>query len=772
MREPVLKEKRWDHNIEKKIRETWDKEDWWVYKPGEKTLTIDTPPPYVGPTWHMGAAVSYSYQDMIARVYRMLGYNVYFPCGFDRNGIPVEQYVEKYTGKSMWEFDREEFINYCKEHLDQFMERMRQVLKDLLIYMDYTKEYLTDSEDYRRFTQETFIKIWKQGLIYKSDRPNYWCAHCKTTIANAEVTHKEVSGKLYYIKFPLVDGGSITIATTRPELLGACKAVIVNPNDERYKDFHGKKVRIPLYDYEVDIIPHPDASPEFGTGAVMICSYGDFMDVKIFRELHLEPRVVITTEGTMNENAGKYKGMKIEEAKQAIVQDLEAHGFLEKVEDLIQKVPVHERCENKIEIIPMEEWYLKQVDFLEQLKKYAEEARFIPEKHRTKLLDWINSVSIDWPISRRRIYATEIPLWYCKKCGYKYVPEGGRYYRPWKETPEISCPNCGANDWEGEKRVFDTWFDSSVSILYITRYMRDQDFFKHAFENAVRLRPQGYEIIRTWLYYTFLRTHQLTGQPAFNICVINGMGLDKHGKKMSKSKGNVVDPLELIEKYGADAIRFWIAMECPIGEDYRVSEEKIQGMYKFLTKFWNVSRFISMFPVETQEPELLPSDKWILGELNLLIEESKNWYENLDFYHVAERFHFFVWEIFASHYLEMVKPRAYGEFGEEKARSAYYTMHKVLKELLKILAPISPGISDYIWRALYSQKSIHAQKFSKPDHRFKEYAKYTDKIMNFNSHVWNTKKSQGLSLKDSIHIDIPEELEEFAEDLKAMHRIH
>lgn len=771
MREPVLKEKRWDHTIEKKIREIWDNENWWTYKPGEKTLTIDTPPPYVGPTWHIGAAVSYSYQDMIARIYRMLGYNVYFPCGFDRNGIPVEQYVEKYTGKSMWEFDREEFINYCKAHLDQFMERMRQVLKDLLIYMDYTKEYLTDSEDYRRFTQETFINIWKQGLIYKSNRPNYWCAYCKTTIANAEVIHKEVSGKLYYINFPVVDGGSITIATTRPELLGACKAVIVNPKDERYKEFHGKKVRVPLYNHEVDIIPHPDASPEFGTGAVMICSYGDFTDVKIFRELHLEPRVVITTEGTMNENAGKYKGMKIEEAKQAIVQDLESQGFLEKVEDLIQKIPVHERCENKIEIVPMEEWYLRQVDFLEELKKYAEEAKFIPEKHRTKLLDWINSVSIDWPISRRRIYATEIPLWYCKNCGYEYVPEGGKYYQPWKETPETNCPNCGVNDWEGEKRVFDTWFDSSVSVLYITKYMRDAKFFKHAFENAVRLRPQGYEIIRTWLYYTFLRTHQLTRKPAFNICIINGMGLDKHGKKMSKSKGNVVDPLELIEKYGADAIRFWIAMECPIGEDYRVSEEKIQGMYKFLTKLWNVSRFISMFPVETEEPELLPSDKWILGELNELIEASVNWYKNLDLYHVAEKFHFFVWEIFASHYLEMIKPRAYGEFGEEKAKSAYYTMHKVLKELLKILAPISPGISDYIWRVLYSQESIHSQMFPEPDHRFKEYTKYTDKIMNFNSHVWNTKKNQGLSLKDPITMEIPEELEEFAEDLKAMHKL-
>ncbi|MEM1525051.1 MAG: class I tRNA ligase family protein, partial [Nitrososphaerales archaeon] len=385
------------------------------------------------------------------------------------------------------------------------------------------------------------------------------------------------------------------------------------------------------------------------------------------------------------------------------------------------------------------------------------------------LLDWLNSIKIDWAISRRRYYATEIPVWYCKKCGEPHVPEPGPYYLPWKDKPPFDkCNRCGNNEFIGDTRTLDTWVDSSISPLYISEYLRDEKKFNILYPTT--LRPQAKDIIRTWLHYTILRCYQLTNKAPFKHVWIMGYGVDEKGERMSKSKGNVIDPIPILKKYGADAFRLWAASEAKLGSDFRCSEKKIAAVKKFLTKLWNISRFISCFP-QPIEVNLIPSDKWILGELSKLINDCFEGYRDFDFYIPANKIREFSWNLFASHYIEMVKARAYGlGFSSEEQKAAWYTLHTCLKTILLLSAPIIPFITEYIWRKLYSNESIHKQLF--PEAKWSiELTSLTKSLINFNSKVWNMKKEKGLSLKDKIQIEIPNELKIFEKDLKVMHNI-
>ncbi len=775
--EPKIKEKRWKIDFEKEMIERWKEEDWWKFRPEESkpVFVIDTPPPYPAPVWHVAAAISYTYQDMIARSRRMLGYSVLYPIGMDGNGLPIEFYMEKYLGVNMFEHDREEFIRLCREKLAEWKENMRSIMQRFELSGDYEENYYeTDSEEYRRLTQLTFKVLWDKGLIYEDERPNNWCPKCRTTIADAEVEYKEMEGTLYFIRYKIKETGEdLIIATTRPELLAGCKAIIVHPDDERYKHLHGKTAIVPLYNREVPIIPHPSADPEFGTGAMHICSFGDLEDVRLFRELGLEPVRVIDEEGKLTETAGEeLKGLQVKEARKRIAEMLKEKGLLVEEKRIKHRVPIHERCNTPIEIIPMKEYYLKQVEFKEEMRRLAGELTFIPERYRQNLLDWIESVSIDWPISRRRYYGTEVPVWTCKKCGYKLVKGGEKYWRPWKEGPGEKCPVCGSEEWEGDGRVLDTWMDSSISVLYITGWNRKPELFEKAWKGE-KLRPQGYDIIRTWLYYTLLRVYQLTGERAFEYVFINGMGLDKHGRKMSKRLGNVIDPWEIVERQGADALRLWLAMEASMGENYRINEEKISGVKKFLTKLWNIARYVSMYPYPEERPELLPLDHWILSELNSVIEEAREAYREFDFQRAARRIYSFTRNLFADHYIELTKRRAKMEgWGEEEARAAWWTLHTVLKSIVLLLAPISPAITDRIWRELYGEKSIHYEVFPEPVEDIEDLREYTEKIMGFDSTVWKAKKEKGVKFYEPIEgIEVPEELEPFREELVKAHRL-
>jgi valyl-tRNA synthetase len=769
--EPTISEKAWNPELELQVLKKWDETNLYDFVLAEKNYTIDTPPPYPsGRPWHIGAAAHYSQIDMIARTARMAGKNVYFPIGIDRNGLPVELYTEKKYKIRMRETERGEFLDLCRDALDDLESEMIQIMRNLGISGDIKNHYRTDSEEYRILTQSTFIELWEKGQIYLANRPNNYDWVSGTTIADAEITYLDLPTKLVFMKFDVKDSEQkIIIASTRPELLCACKTIIVNEDDERYTNLIGKKIVVPITNQEVEIKTHHSVQKEFGSGAVMVCSYGDQNDVALFRELKLEEIVAIGLDGRMTAAAGNYAGLKPKQARIKIIEDLENNGFVEKIEDIIHRTPVSERSKNPIEIIPMEEYYLKQLDSVEKMRELGSEITFYPEMHKQILMNWLDSISIDWPISRRRYYGTEIPIWYCKECSAPHVPEPGKYYKPWKEKCPISnCTKCNSTEFVGEERTFDTWMDSSISPLFVTKFQKDEEFFKKTYPAAIR--PQAKDIVRTWLYYTLLRCEHLTGKKPWSEAWIMGYGLDEKGMKMSKSKGNALDPIPVIERLGADTFRFWSASEVNQGYDFRCSEQKMDSTKKFLSKLWNVSRFLSSFSI-IESAKLMDTDKWILSELDKLIVECHKGYKKYNFFVPAIAIREFTWNIFAANYIEMVKARAYGiGFSEEERDAAIFTLHKVLSTILKLLAPITPFITDHLWQTLYSDQSIHKQRQAEPENS-EDLSQFTKEITEFNSKVWNEKKSKGLSLKESIAISVPENLSVFSKDFASMHNL-
>jgi valyl-tRNA synthetase len=531
----------------------------------------------------------------------------------------------------------------------------------------------------------------------------------------------------------------------------------------------------------VKVIPHPYAKPEFGTGLVMMCSYGDYGDIRLLRELNIEPTYAINQKGEMNEKAQMYNGLKVEEARAKIIQDLKNLNLLAKKERILHREPICERSKDPIEFIPMKEIYLKQVESKNEMLKITNDTNFFAPESRQILINWINFISIDWVLSRRRYYGTEIPIWYCRKCGEASIPTPGKYYKPWKEKCPISkCPKCGDDEFIGETRIFDTWFDSSTTELYILGYLWDKDFFRKNFPST--MRPQGKEIVRNWLYFTILKSlHLFKTKPFANVWVHMHV-VDEKGEKMSKSQGNIINPQDVINKFGCEAFRIWTCLEGDITRgDIKCSFDRIQGHSKFLTKLWNISKFISSFPIVSAEPT--NTDKWILGYLSNLIQLVKKKYDVYAFHDVATLIRDFTWDVLASNCIEMIKARAYGKgFSEEEQKSAWFTLHECLKNILLLLSPIIPIITDHLWKTIYGPTNISAESFPELSYKTNlisltddliktNLMSLTDDLISFNSKVWNIKKERGLSLKEPLQIQIPEELKIFYKDLKAMHNI-
>lgn len=775
-----INEKVWNSNIENAILKKWNQDRIYEFKVyGGNNYVIDTPPPYPsGRPWHIGAAAHYAQIDMIARTARMSGKNVYFPIGIDRNGLPVEIYTEKKHKIKMRQTDREEFLNLCKISLDDLEKEMIQIMKSIGLSANFDEYYRTDSNEYRTLTQSTFINLWRRGLVYSANRPNNYCPSCGTTIADAELIYEERKTILVYLKFRLNnENEDLIVATTRPELIFACQCVIVNPDDTRYQRLHNKEVILPLFDRVVKILPHHSTKSDFGSGAVMVCSYGDLNDVQVFRELGLKEIIAIDQHGRISESGGNYSTLTIDNARKKIIEDLKNNGYIVKEESILHRIPICERSKSPVEIIPMQDYYIKQLIFLPKLREFSTSLTFYPESHRQILFNWLDSVAIDWPISRRRFYGTEIPIWYCNNCGEPLLPEPGKYYRPWKDkAPFDKCTKCGHNKFAGDERTFDTWMDSSISPLFVTKYSKDNDFFLNTF--PTQIRPQAKDIVRTWLYYTMLRCYQLTDKLAWSEVWVMGYGVDEYGEKMSKSKGNVIDPFPIISRHGADTFRFWSAIEANHGQDFRCSEQKIVEAQKFLTKLWNIGRFVSSFEIiSSYESDLLSSDRWILGELSNLVNECVRGYKEYNFFIPASQIREFTWNIFASHYLELVKSRAYNDKVPNNRYSALYTLHKCFSVILLLLAPICPFITDKLWTTIYSQESIHVQKFPLHDKDYGDMCKFTKAIIDFNSLIWTKKREstnengKRYSLRDPIKAEIPDELNQFKDDLKEMHNI-
>ncbi len=818
---PKLNDKRWSIDLEKRIQEehyadeaAYSKRYGFNPNSGKEIFVIDTPPPYPSGTWHIGAVAQYSMIDVIARSQRLLGKEVKFPWGVDRNGINVEFTVEKNTGKKMKTYDRAEFLKLCEETIEEFTQSMRNTARRVGLSMDYANEYLTDAPNYRMVTQTIFTELFKRGAIVEDLRPNIYDPVEGTTIADAEVERLQRKTKLIDIKWQTETGEELIISTTRPELICACGIVVVHPDDERYKHLIGKKAILPLpvegREISVEISTHPSVKSEFGSGILMVCSFGDQNDVAVFRELGLNPFQAIDLEGCMTSIAGPFAGMKVADARKSVIEYLENEGKIHQIVEKEQEVPVSERGKNPVEIILLKEWYVRQTHMQDRIRELAEDIDFHPPRNKQFLLDWMENISIDWPISRRRWYHTEIPIWYADGGTKVICAPSGVYVQPWcqsppdnsevldRETREVlglySEMKASLGEIVGEEKVFDTWMDSSNSNLFVSGYLNEMDTFEKAFPTAIR--PQGKEIVRTWLYYTLLKSALLLDKPGFKHVWIDGLGMDPWGRKMSKSLGNGIDADSVLEcgaggrtgswrvkgpeksvqlkanKIGSECFRLWKACDAQVGDDFHINPEEIEAKYfGVLTKLFNVARFASQFDVpedlESTPDNLSVEDRWILSEFAETMDKVETAWRNLDIYTATQGLKTFGTGILPSHWLEMSKSRLY-----DGDTNAAWTIHRIVRDLMSALSPVCPFFTHHISSTLYEQSAVDVREFPSRTPDDQELRSLTSTIEEFNGSTWRQKKDSGLSLNAPISgINIPEQLSEFKMILTQMHKL-
>lgn len=692
--------------IEERWVGAWDESIYYFdWNSSAPQYIIDTPPPYPTGNFHIGNALNWCYIDFIARYKRMRGYNVMFPQGWDCHGLPTEVKVEEIHGITKNEVAREEFRRLCEELTAKNIAKMRVTMRRLGFSNDWSNEYVTMMPEYYSKTQRSFVRMFEKGMIYREDHPVNWCPRCGTAIAFAEVEYDSRTTTLNYLRFGS-ELGDLEIATSRPELLAACVAVAVHPEDEKNRKYIGTEVRVPVFDYSVPVIADEVVDPAFGTGVVMICTFGDKQDVRWWVEHHLPLRQAIDRAGRMTEAAGKFAGLKISECKDAIIEEMRSLGIIYKEEPLDQNVGLCWRCKTPIEILSERQWFVK-IDPDEIIKTSAE-IRWVPDHMETRLLNWTGTMDWDWCISRQRIFATPIPVWYCRACGEPLVAkEEWLPLDPNQTKPLRPCPACGSEEFEPETDVLDTWMDSSISVLNVTGWLSG-----HEPRYPAQLRPQGHDIIRTWAFYTILRARALVGTRPWDSILVNGMVLGEDGHKMSKSLNNFIAPEEVVAKYGADAFRQWAAVGGSPGSDVMFRWKDVVSGGRFLQKLWSMYRFAA--PHAKRSDDVAPNqvDRWLLFELYLTIEAVTEAMERFAFDEAFRAIRSFAWDEFADNYIELVKARLYGPDGSEK-RAAQTTIYAAIEALTSLLAPFTPFIAEEI-RTSLSGESVHAASWPEP----------------------------------------------------------
>lgn len=781
----------------------WKEEGIYKFDPNDKrqVFSIDTPPPFVSGTLHLGHILNHSWIDFVARYQKMKGkYNVYFPQGFDCHGLPVELAVEKNYGIS--KHDRDKFLEKCIEWVDNNIKNMTKQYDDLGYSTDWDHTYRTMNDDYKYKVQWSLLYFFNQGWLYREKFPTHFCVNCETSVAKAEVGYEEESGKLWFLKLPIVGRKDeyVTIATTRPEYMEACVGVFIHPNDERYYHLSAAKVEIPFTERTVRVELDRNVDMNFGTGIVYCCTYGDETDIKWKLDYNLDEITIFTEDGHMNENS-RYKGMTILEARQQIVKDLDEMGLLDNIKDYEHRVVIHSErssCRRPIEYLPVYQWFINVKEFTAEIIESGEIMKWYPEKHKQRLIDWCDGLDWNWVISRQRVFGTPIPFWYCKECGEIIPPEEKNLpLDPIKTPPPVNeCPKCKSKNLEGEKDVCDCWIDSSITPLAISKWLVEDKFFEQTYMKALVHRPQGYEIIRTWLFYTLFRCKKLTGKAPFYETMINGMVAGPDGRKMSKSFGNIVSPDEVMPDFGADAVRQWAALGS-LGDDYpfeytwydihkkqpvsndliigemdKLSEDKFNKKYqrkfeqligasRFLTKVWNAYRFLKINldkldinDIEINISNLSVIDIYMYAEFNKKLVEITKYFDGYNWHEGFTILRPFFWNEICDNYIEAIKYRFY-ETDKGCSQEAIKNALNLFYKLLIIFAVLMPFISEEIYSIIYSRflkfKSIHLEKWPNLYENLNEDLYSTGKI---GLEIIKTLRNQKSQLKLALNQEI------------------
>ena len=669
----------------------------------KKPFTIVMPPPNVTGQLHMGHALDNTMQDILIRYKRMQGYNALWQPGTDHAAIATEVKVIqklKEQGIDKNDIGREEFLKHAWEWKEEYGGRIVNQLKKLGSSADWDRERFTMDEGCSKAVEEVFVKLYNKGYIYKGSRIINWCPVCKTSISDAEVEHVDQDGFFWHINYPIVgeEGRFVEIATTRPETLLGDTAVAVNPEDERYQDLIGKMLKLPLTDREIPVIADSYVDKEFGTGCVKITPAHDPNDFEVGKRHNLPEINIMNDDATINELGGKYAGMDRYEARKAMVADLDALGLLVKVVPHTHSVGTHDRCKTTVEPMIKPQWFVKMQEMakpaIEALKK--NELNFVPDRFDKIYLHWLENIR-DWCISRQLWWGHRIPAYYCDECGEVVVA---------KEMPKV-CPKCGCTHFKQDEDTLDTWFSSALWPFSTLGWPDKTEDFDYFYPTDVLVT--GYDIIFFWVIRMVFSAIEQTGKVPFHHVLIHGLVRDSQGRKMSKSLGNGIDPLEIIDQYGADALRLTLITGNAPGNDMRFYMERVEASRNFANKVWNASRFIMMnlekaeVPGEMPKDQLTAADKWILSKANTLAKEVT---ENMDKYELGiavQKVYDFIWEEFCDWYIEMVKPRLYND-GDTTKSAALWTLKTVLVNALKLLHPYMPFITEEIFCTLQSEE--------------------------------------------------------------------
>ena len=695
--------------IEGKLYDRWLEKKYFHAEPdrSKKPFTIVMPPPNVTGQLHMGHALDNTMQDILIRYKRMQGYNALWQPGTDHAAIATEVKVIdklKKEGINKEDLGREGFLKEAWKWKEEYGNRIINQLKKLGSSADWDRERFTMDEGCSKAVEEVFVNLYEKGYIYKGSRIVNWCPVCQTSISDAEVEHEEQAGHFWHIKYPIVgEDGYVEIATTRPETLLGDTAVAVNPDDERYKHLVGKMLKLPLTDREIPVIADAYVDKDFGTGCVKITPAHDPNDFEVGKRHNLPEINIMNDDATINQKGGKYAGMDRYEARKAMVKDLEDLGLLVKVVDHTHAVGTHDRCKTTVEPMIKQQWFVK----MEEMAKPAIEAvksgkiKLVPERMEKTYMNWLENIR-DWCVSRQLWWGHRIPAYYCDECGEVVVKRGG--------APDV-CPKCGCKHLTQDEDTLDTWFSSALwpfSTLGWPDKTEDLDYF---YPTSVLVT--GYDIIFFWVIRMIFSGIEQMGEVPFNTVIFHGLVRDSQGRKMSKSLGNGIDPLEVIDKYGADALRLTLITGNAPGNDMRFYWERVEASRNFANKVWNASRFMLMNFEQAEEKgisienvtldDLTQADKWILSKVNTLAKDGT---ENMDKFELGiavQKIYDFIWEEFCDWYIEMVKPRLYNDEDTTKA-AALWTLKQVLIQALKLLHPYMPFITEEIFCNVQSEE--------------------------------------------------------------------
>lgn len=689
--------------FEDKIYKIWEEKRYFTPEvdKSKKPYTIVMPPPNITGKLHLGHAIDNTLQDILIRFKRMQGFSTLWLPGEDHASIATEVKVENELlkqGLKKKEMGREAFLEKVWEWTDEYRERIRQQLKKMGVSADFTRESFTMDENLNKAVKTVFVKLYNEDLIYQGNRITNWCPKCKTALSDAEIEYSEMAGHFWHIKYPVVGSNEfLEIATTRPETMLGDTAVAVNPKDERYTHLVGKTLMLPLVGREIPIIADDYVDLEFGTGAVKITPAHDPNDYQVGKRHNLPEIVMLNEDGTISSNGGKYAGMDRYEARKAIVKDLEEQGYLVKIKEHVHNVGCHDRCNTTVEPMISKQWYVK----MESLAKPAIDAvkdkkvKFVPERFEKTYFNWMENIQ-DWCISRQLWWGHRIPVWYCKDCGEMIVAV---------EEPK-TCTKCNSSNLVQDKDVLDTWFSSALWPFSTLGWPDNTEDLKYFYPTSTLVT--GYDIIFFWVArMIFSGIHNMNEVP-FDTVLIHGLVRDAEGRKMSKSLGNGVDPLDVIEQYGADALRFMLITGNAPGNDIRFQMEKVEAARNFANKIWNASRFVMMnldreimneYKDSTSYTE---ADKWILSRLNTIVKEVTDNLEKYEIGIASQKLYDFIWTEFCDWYIELAKPVLYGEDEAQKGVT-FNVLYKVLTTSLQLLHPIMPFITEEIYTHLATE---------------------------------------------------------------------